>query len=373
MVWLTPPFIRVLKGGPANKFNLTKGPRPVETSCLKVNKSLVGGALNESDMLGWILVGLVASVSFGSEYKDDRDLLAQVRTIVQLELRKAAQNDFIASGKRYLALVNKPLPGSVLPNESKATDQEADMGRLLSLARFENSAELDKQISTTANSIRRQILAHPEIVKGYFRSFYEGTADFADAELDALLGLRYSETEDQIKDDSYSNIDYNIHVPKEKSQSDYKKIKAVFKDLNLGKSDKFYDLGSGYGRVVVVGALLNPAAQFKGIEIVSERVKQAKRYSGAFKLKNLALAANDVRREDFSDGTVFYMFHPFPGIMDEVLSSLHKISNSKRIRIVATPWFTIERLLRENWLKPSKIVADPNYAIFESNLADFQE
>jgi len=56
----------------------------------------------------------------------------------------------------------------------------------------------------------------------------------------------------------------------------YRVVSEMLRILNLGRETVFYDLGSGYGRILFWAALFTPA-QCRGIEIVPERVAAAQK------------------------------------------------------------------------------------------------
>lgn len=96
----------------------------------------------------------------------------------------------------------------------------------------------------------------------------------------------------------YENTPYNI-------------IKRFLKLVQPREGDVVYDLGCGFGDVVIMGALTHPTATFKGIEFVSGRVQDANEVRERLGLENAQIIHGNVRDVDFSDGNIFYMFNPF--------------------------------------------------------------
>lgn len=190
----------------------------------------------------------------------------------------------------------------------------------------------------------------PESVKKIFRQYHDEKINLKYADLDTILGLDYESAEAQVDQNKYPQKEAWIGAPKFQTQTDYNKIRKVFSVLTLDKSDVFYDLGSGYGRVIFYGGLINPEVTFKGVEYVKERVVESQKLARRLKVKNVSFIARDVLKQDLSDGTVFYIFNSFPSIMHEVLKNLKKVAGTRTIRIVAVGRTAVE-LKHVDWLK----------------------
>lgn len=198
-------------------------------------------------------------------------------------------------------------------------------------------------------------------LKKIIADFHNGQLDILPATLDVFIGLQYGPVENSINQIGYSTPEAIIGFDKERSQSDYADLRKIFQYLQLSESDIFYDLGSGYGRVGLYGGVVAPTVTFKGIELVRERADYAQTLARALELKNVQFIANDVLKENFDDGTVFYMFNPFPSIMNEVLAKLRKISLKRPIKIIAMGNTAVE-LQHTDWLMIEKdFSADRDY------------
>ncbi len=127
-------------------------------------------------------------------------------------------------------------------------------------------------------------------------------------------------------------------------------LNVIFSVVQPGKEDVLYDLGSGYGLVLLYGAERYPEAQFKGIEIVNERYELSVSLLQESGLKNVELLNTDMFTYDFSDGTIFYIFNPLFGDMyPRLLERLEEISKKHPITVIAesrcscfddAPWLT---------------------------------
>jgi predicted RNA methylase len=88
--------------------------------------------------------------------------------------------------------------------------------------------------------------------------------------------------------------------------------RAVLQAFCLAPGDVVFDLGSGYGTLCLVGAMMSPA-RFVGVELVRERHLAAERIRRRFDLENVSLINANAVDVDLSHGNKFYMFSPFFG------------------------------------------------------------
>ena len=144
--------------------------------------------------------------------------------------------------------------------------------------------------------------------------------------------------------------------------TEYAEIRRFLKIVQPKAGDVVYDLGAGYGRVVLMGAITHPKATFKGVELVSERVREANEIRDRLGLENAQFIHGNVRDVDLSDGNIFYMFNPFTSeTLSIVMAKLGDVANHKRILLGSTYMFG--RLDRITWLReldPSAKKHDPS-------------
>ncbi len=187
----------------------------------------------------------------------------------------------------------------------------------------------------------------------------EGTDEWA---FDTLIGIRFNDIEG-------TNELYSRHGREQVfyQGTPYDLIRDFLKELHLTEEDTLYDLGCGYGRIPLYGAMTTPAT-FKGIEIISERVADANALKERFKLDNVLFQEGNVLEQDYSDGTVFFLFNPFEmSTLERVNEQLQKIAKTKKIRVVSVGPST--RFFKsQSWIEPlpSKINHPWNLSIFES-------
>jgi hypothetical protein len=98
-------------------------------------------------------------------------------------------------------------------------------------------------------------------------------------------------------------------------------------------NDVFFDLGCGFGQVVILVHLLAGIAA-KGVEYEPAFCEYAANSARALNLNKADFINTDARQADFSDGTVFFMFTPFvDDILRDVLALLQKESLSRKIKL----------------------------------------
>lgn len=153
-----------------------------------------------------------------------------------------------------------------------------------------------------------------------------------DRHLDEVLGITMEEElcagEIQRRLERQYGREQFIHVG-----THYEALQQYLKLTNVNTESKFYDLGSGVGRVVIYTALATQA-QCKGIEIVNERVEQARIYARQLRLTNVEFIESHVLKHDFSDATHIFMFDPFSrSTAYSVVDRLKKIASHKAISI----------------------------------------
>ncbi|WP_264531401.1 hypothetical protein [Flavobacterium sp. N502540] len=113
-------------------------------------------------------------------------------------------------------------------------------------------------------------------------------------------------------------------------------LEALFDPLPMTPQTVFYDLGSGYGNIILYGAVKHPDVQFKGIEILEERNKVCVALIEREGLANARAISGDILKADISDGNVFYLYNSLYDFQyAELLDKLYHISLHKNIIVIA--------------------------------------
>lgn len=128
-------------------------------------------------------------------------------------------------------------------------------------------------------------------------------------------------------------VKYGVHSFRYGS-SDY--LEELFDSLDLTAQTVFYDLGSGYGKVILYGACQYPKVQFKGIEIIEERNKVCNELIDQLNLTNIQTYCTDLFEMDCSDGDIFYIFNPLhESLYERLIQKLAVIAKNKNITVIA--------------------------------------
>src|SRR5262245_59750810 len=107
-----------------------------------------------------------------------------------------------------------------------------------------------------------------------FLRWHHSQQPLNDRRIDRLLGLRATDVDrrlvlgELLRREGSEQFDY--------CGTPYDIIRQVIAWAALTPDDVFYDLGAGFGRVLLYGALTSDA-QFRGIEVVRERVLEINR------------------------------------------------------------------------------------------------
>ncbi len=187
-----------------------------------------------------------------------------------------------------------------------------------------------------------------ETIKATIRDFHNYKIEKTDDEINTLLGLMEMQQEEKV-----SRPDLDAHFGLEQytyEGTPYEYTRWFLHMLDPQKDDVVYDLGSGYGRVPLYGAITTPA-HYKGIEIVPERVDLARDVKQRLGLPNVTFISAPVSDCDFSDGTLFFLFNPFlEKTFRDTLDRLETLAKNKRIRIVCWGGGRTELLGFQPWL-----------------------
>lgn len=135
----------------------------------------------------------------------------------------------------------------------------------------------------------------------------------------------------------------------------YDSIQKILDYLKLGKEDVFVDLGSGKGRVILLAAARN-LKKVIGVELDKHTIDVCKKNLEVFRFKNTPLEIINADVANFipSEGSVFFMYHPFGyNTLVKVLNNIKEslTAHPRKIRIV----YYLPRLYYlldyQNWLE----------------------
>ena len=118
----------------------------------------------------------------------------------------------------------------------------------------------------------------------------------------------------------------------------------------LSEADVLVDIGSGLGHVPILASILT-GARALGIETEAAYVASARECAERLGLSRVTFVEQDARDEDFSTGTVFYLYTPFTGgLLRTVVGSLRRESAKRALRVCTLgPCTAI--VAKEPWLR----------------------
>lgn len=154
--------------------------------------------------------------------------------------------------------------------------------------------------------------------------------------LDRIFALDYRLDTDMVVDHSTKESLYQqsgVEV-----QSGYSTILLALHTIHAGQGSTLIDLGSGYGRVGLVCALLRPDIDVTGYEYVPHRVDVANQASENLGLQeHLRFKAQDLSSPSFTipDADVYYLYDPFTEeTYRSVLKQILAVSRRRQITVV---------------------------------------
>ena len=194
----------------------------------------------------------------------------------------------------------------------------------------------------------------PEEFKSWLREFHEGNMTVDPPEVDrAIFGTTCTSYDSEL----FARFSYNTDTPSEERLgkikirhkaygrettwgpgsetiwTPYEVGRDVAKVLDINAEDKFYDLGSGYGRMPIYAGITT-GADCTGIELVRERTELTNEAIARLGLANVRTLNGDINGIDFSDGNKFYMYAPFNrDTTDAVVNELVQLAEQKPIRV----------------------------------------
>jgi len=208
---------------------------------------------------------------------------------------------------------------------------------------------LQLRLQEAEQSLNEWTQKHPEEVRNFLTQLHASDDKIDSSIIDDIIGIKPEKTERSLDirrlENQYGHEQYTYQG------TPYELIREFIKKLNLSESDVLYDLGCGYGRIPLYGAMTTKA-QYRGIEIVPERVAEANAVKSKFKLDNVEFRQGNVLEQNYTDGSVFFLFNPFTReTLERVGKQLEELAKTKKIRVVSlgpsTGYFR-----SQDWLKP---------------------
>jgi SAM-dependent methyltransferase len=204
-------------------------------------------------------------------------------------------------------------------------------------------------MSEIYNPLRKTFTKNPALAREIFQVINQSNSrQLDDCFIDDLLGLPLLGNSHEYfwaerGRGKIEQLEYQV--------TSYGAIREVLEWIKPTEKDVIYDLGSGYGRVCLYGALTTEA-QYNGIDLVTHRLNRAKKVKKQLMIGNVDFIRSNAIKHDLSNGTVFYLFNPFtPETLTEILNNLQKIAEKHPIRIASYWTWDTEDDDIPSWLK----------------------
>ncbi len=211
-------------------------------------------------------------------------------------------------------------------------------------------------------------------LQALFQEYHAGQIDLSDSQMNEALGLRIAQTEKEIAVD--------VHRPHRGEAwiyvaSHFNILRVALQMLNLTAEDVFYDLGAGYFQALFYARLATIVGLSKGVEIVSQRVEEARRVQVEHAIDSIEIIEGSIRDTDIGEGTAFFFYSPFNEesleiALRKLLAAARRHPDVFRI-LVYGPAATV--FMQQPWLKPVlwKQVVTQNLLLFRAHNPDSYE
>ena len=185
----------------------------------------------------------------------------------------------------------------------------------------------------------------------------EGSID--DLALDAVLGLRIAAVEGRL--DTLRLLDRHGVQRFDQGDVPYDIVRAFYRALEpeiaRRPALRVLDLGSGYGRFGLYGALRHGLA-VRGLELVPERAYEATRAARALGLMGLTFEAGDLLEAAWPRADVYCMMNAvLPRLLPRVLARLKHEARGRRI-VVASVSTSNRAFAQAGWLRELPVIAE---------------
>ncbi len=192
---------------------------------------------------------------------------------------------------------------------------------------------LQGRLQETEQALNSRTQEHPEEIRNLLSQLHASGGEIDSQAIDDLIGIAPEKVERNVDmrglESQYGHEQYTYQG------TPYELIRQFTKELDLSSSDVLYDLGCGYGRISLYGAMTTKA-QYRGIEIVPERVVEADAIKNKFGLDNVEFRQGNVLEQNYADGSVFFLFNPFTHeTLEKVGEQLKELAKTKKIRVVS--------------------------------------
>lgn len=140
------------------------------------------------------------------------------------------------------------------------------------------------------------------------RALHAGSASIDSDALDRRLGL-HPEGSEPVEPLGELLLAYGNHRI-DRGDLPYGILRDLFHRLPEGSGAPLVDLGCGYGRIAFYGALLDDGFRFWGIELIRQRVAEARRVRDALELTGIEIEQGDAALVEWPDSDRYCLMNP---------------------------------------------------------------
>ncbi len=195
-----------------------------------------------------------------------------------------------------------------------------------------------------------------EALRRRIARLHASEAPIDDRDLDARLGLAIPA---QLPVDSWLGLLMRYgHHRIDQADLPYSLFRQLYRRLELPAGEILLDLGSGYGRAAFYGALLSQA-RVHGIELVRERVEEARRVRARLGLETVELTCADAVTAPWPETRWYCVLNSFlPSVLPAVLARLRAAAQRRRIVIASVSTSNLA-FAEQSWLVEMHPAAAP--------------
>ncbi len=207
---------------------------------------------------------------------------------------------------------------------------------------------LTESAETVKERNRRQNCKSTQGLRRAISGIQRSDEPLDDAALDALIGLRSAEPGEGLGDLLLRHGHHRL----ERGDMTYEVVRRLFRGLDsLPSPSRLIDLGCGYGRIGFYGALL-ANLPYWGIEIIPERLTEARRVKAHLGLEGVEFARGDALTCQWPEGDCFAIMNSFfPSQLPALAERLKKLSRQRPLVIASIStsnhFFETQAWLRE--------------------------
>ncbi|MBO9710171.1 MAG: methyltransferase domain-containing protein [Caulobacter sp.] len=188
---------------------------------------------------------------------------------------------------------------------------------------------------------------------------FENGAEIDDATLDRVLGLRIAAVEGRL--DTLALLDRYGVQRFDQGDLTYEVVRAfhhaLAPEIHSRPDLRLLDLGCGYGRFGLYGAILHNLTAH-GLELVAERADEARRAAAGLGLERVTFESGDMLQAVWPAADVYCLMNSvLPDLLPPVVERLRAEALARRI-VIASVSTSNRAFADADWLRPLPVTAE---------------